>query len=154
DPIRQEDYYRFAAALGGVRFGERESVSEAGADAARRRCKSLARTINAIKNRKAAEEPAQRHALLMELARLDAERALGSGGRAHVVTPGQPSFFHVLARGDYRQPGATVAPGGIAAVASVPSNFGLAAEAPEAKRRIALARWITDPRHPLTARVI
>jgi hypothetical protein len=154
DPIRQEDYYRLAAALGGVRFGERQSVSEAGAEASRLRSKALAWQITALKNRKSAEEPARRPALLLELVRLEARRGLWAGGPAHVVTPRQPPVFHVLARGDYRQPGAVVAPAGIAAVTGPPADFGLAPDAPEAQRRKALARWITDPRHPLTARVI
>ena len=154
DPIRQEDYYRFAAALGGVRFGERESLSDAGAEAARRHVKALAGQIRALKNQKAALEPASRPALLLELLRLEAKLGLRSGGPAHVVTPRQPPVCHILARGDYRQPGAIVAPGGIAAVTGPPAEFGLAPDAPEAARRKALARWITDPRHPLTARVI
>src|SRR6185312_2205586 len=78
----------------------------------------------------------------------------GSGGSAHVVVPRQPPVFHILARGDYRQPGAAVVPAGIAAIAGPPADFGQSADAPEAERRKALARWITDPRHPLTARVI
>jgi hypothetical protein len=154
DPIRQEDYYRFAAALGGVRLGERESLSQPGGEAARHRSKSLARQITALKNRKAAEEPARRPALLLELGRLESQLGLWSTGPALVVTPRQPPLFHILERGDYRLPGPTVTPAGIAAVTGLPADFGLAADAPEAERRKALARWITDPRHPLTARVI
>jgi hypothetical protein len=152
DPVRQEDYYRFAAALGGVRFGDRESLSDAGVEAARVRTKALRRQITATKNRKAALEPQRRSPLAQEVARLEAQRRLEEGGRAHVVTPRQPAVFHILARGDYRQPGAVIAPGGIAAVAS--ADFGLRPDAPEGERRQALARWITDPANPLPARVI
>jgi hypothetical protein len=155
DPIRQEDYYRFAAALGGVRFGERESQSTAGAESARRRCKSLARQITELKNQKAAEgEAGPRQTLALRIARLEASRRLCAGGEAHVVTPRQPAVFHILERGDYRQPKATVAAGGIGAVVGPSADFGLAPEAPDAARRKALAAWITDARNPLTARVI
>src|SRR5262249_7460850 len=131
-----------------------ESISRPGAEAARRQSKELLRQITALKNRKAAEEPAERPSLLLELARLEARRRLCSGGTAHVVVPRQPAVFHILARGDYRQKGATAPRAGIAAAAGPRADFGLAADAPEAERRNALARWITDPRHPLTARVI
>ena len=51
----------------------------------------------------------------------------------------------ILARGDFRQPGEVVAPG-------VPDLLlPLASDAPPDRR--ALAGWLTDPRHPLTARV-
>ena len=117
DPIPQKEYYRFAAALGGVRFGERESVSEAGAEAARRRSKALARQITDLKNRKAAEETRPPTGVgSWSWPGWKPARGLWSGGPAHVVTPRQPPVVHVLARGDYRKPGAIVAPAGIAAV--------------------------------------
>ena len=36
----------------------------------------------------------------------------------------------------------------------MPLADALAADAPESARRTALAQWLTDPRHPLTARVL
>jgi hypothetical protein len=74
--------------------------------------------------------------------------------RAPVVYAGRftsPEPTHRLQRGDATQPREVVAP---AALASFGEPLKLAAEAPEAQRRLALAKWITDPRHPLTARVI
>src|SRR5204862_6859618 len=47
-----------------------------------------------------------------------------------------------------------VSPAGIAAVSGVSPDWPLSNDAPEAERRKALARWITDSRNPLTARVI
>ena len=46
------------------------------------------------------------------------------------------------------------APGGIASVVGVSSEFHLPADAPEAQRRLALASWLTSPKNPLFARVI
>jgi hypothetical protein len=60
----------------------------------------------------------------------------------------------VLARGDFRQPGEVVGPRGIASVAGVSTDWGLADNAPEADRRKALAEWIAHPNNPLTPRVI
>lgn len=53
------------------------------------------------------------------------------------------SFVHE--RGDWRAQGEQVHAG-------VPDRFAFAGE-PEPTDRLALARWLTDPRHPLTARV-
>jgi mono/diheme cytochrome c family protein len=76
--------------------------------------------------------------------------------RALTEVPGKvpPTFlFH---RGDPDQPKQQIAPGGLAvlepslalAVPSKPTPAGTTS------RRLALANWLTDPRHPLTARVI
>ncbi len=78
----------------------------------------------------------------------------GFSGVAHVVIPKQPPPIALLDRGDYREPREVVAPAGLKALTGLPSDFGLATDAPEARRREALARWLTDPRNPLTARVI
>ncbi|MGV3721194.1 MAG: DUF1553 domain-containing protein, partial [Actinomycetota bacterium] len=52
---------------------------------------------------------------------------------------------YLLMRGDYRSPGEEVKP-------NVPSVFGsLPADAPQ--NRLALARWLVDPKQPLTGRV-
>ncbi|HEY5314898.1 MAG TPA: DUF1553 domain-containing protein [Pirellulales bacterium] len=58
----------------------------------------------------------------------------------------QPRATHVLARGQYDQPGEQVKPG-------VPKALGvLPAGAP--RNRLGLARWLVDPANPLTARVL
>jgi hypothetical protein len=63
---------------------------------------------------------------------------------------------HVLRRGDYLNPGAEVQPGALT-VLSVPRPFDWKAPPAGAKtsgRRLAFARWLTQPGHPLTARVV
>jgi hypothetical protein len=62
----------------------------------------------------------------------------------------QPGPVHRLARGDPLQPREIVGPD----TTSILGTLGLAADAPEAKRRVALANWIIDPKNPLTARVM
>jgi hypothetical protein len=56
-----------------------------------------------------------------------------------------------LHRGDPMQPRETIAPG---SPARLPARLTLSADAGESDRRLALAAWITDPRNPLTARVL
>jgi hypothetical protein len=65
----------------------------------------------------------------------------------------KPPLGKVLLRGDYNKPGPTVRPGVPEVLA--PPGFQLTAK-PGYKttgQRLALARWLTDPAHPLTARV-
>jgi hypothetical protein len=59
---------------------------------------------------------------------------------------GDPRPTHVLARGLYDQPGEEVSP-------NVPAFLSLPLPASDPPNRLALARWLVDPRHPLTARV-
>jgi hypothetical protein len=62
---------------------------------------------------------------------------------------------HLLKRGDWRHPGKEVAPGFLSALDDRPAH--LAAPRPGAAttgRRAELARWLTSPDNPLTARVM
>lgn len=58
----------------------------------------------------------------------------------------EPRTTHVLLRGEWDQKGDPVEPGVIEGLASWPEG--------EPHNRIGLARWITSPDHPLTARVL
>ena len=64
---------------------------------------------------------------------------------------GPPEVTYRLNRGDPTQPREPVAPGSLTEFGE---PFTLPAETPDAERRLALAKWITRPDHPLTARVI
>jgi hypothetical protein len=55
----------------------------------------------------------------------------------------RPTF--ILKRGAYDQPGEAVTPDSPAALPAFPAHL--------PRNRLGLARWLTDPRHPLTARV-
>jgi len=61
-----------------------------------------------------------------------------------------PAPTHLLRRGDPMQPEAEVSPSGLGAVKPALS---MNATTPEPERRLALARWIADPNHPLAPRV-
>ncbi len=66
----------------------------------------------------------------------------------------QPAPTHRLVRGEVTSPAEAVAPGPIAIIKTPNSTFDLKPDAPEGKRRIKLAQWLADSRHPLTARVM
>jgi hypothetical protein len=74
--------------------------------------------------------------------------------KAYAVTPKEAAVAHVLTRGSPFQPGEAVAPGGVAAIQGLEASFDVAKDAPEAERRVALARWIAHPDNPLFARVM
>ena len=172
DPIAQKEYYQIAAALGGTYHGpERESLPAPAAVQAQQERERLDRQIAALRERLAVSENLgrtagqtggpdltarhqERQRIAAEIGRLESRSRLLAGGPAHVTVPRDPGVFHVLARGDWQQKREPVVPAGIAAVSGVKPDWGLKPDAAEGERRKALAAWITDPRNPLTARVI
>jgi hypothetical protein len=101
-----------------------------------------------------ANERAERERLKQSLANLRAQVAKPAKKMCYAVAPRQSAPARLLVRGDSRQPGEIVAAGGLSAAAGLSADFHLPPDAPEGDRRAALARWITDPRNPLFARVI
>ena len=80
--------------------------------------------------------------------------------RALTETVGKPGaqprtfLFH---RGDHRQPKQEVAPGGLTVTAPQGARFAIEgddAQITTSGRRLAFARWLTNGRHPLVARVL
>ncbi len=63
-----------------------------------------------------------------------------------------PPETHVLLRGKATRPGIIAPPGVPVVLASQQPEF-LPASERTSRRRLSLARWLTDPKHPLTARV-
>jgi hypothetical protein len=75
--------------------------------------------------------------------------------RAFFDLPGEPKT-HLLRRGDYLNPGPEVAPGTLS-VLDTPRPFAWSPPPKDARtsgRRLAFAEWLTQPGHPLTARVL
>ncbi len=63
----------------------------------------------------------------------------------------QPGPTFRLHRGDPLMPKEEITPGGLSQLGA---KLELPKDAPESERRAALAKWLTDPRNPLTARVM
>jgi Protein of unknown function (DUF1553)/Protein of unknown function (DUF1549)/Planctomycete cytochrome C/Concanavalin A-like lectin/glucanases superfamily len=72
---------------------------------------------------------------------------------AYAVSPREAGAMRVQIRGNPNQPGDLVAPGGVASIVGPGVEFGLPADAPEARRRERLASWIAGRDNPLFARV-
>ncbi|MGI8980782.1 MAG: PSD1 and planctomycete cytochrome C domain-containing protein [Pirellulaceae bacterium] len=69
---------------------------------------------------------------------------------------GEPSPMFMYRRGNYQTPGALVGPGVPAVLTSANQKFEILSPWPGAKstgRRLAFAKWLTQPEQPLTARV-
>jgi hypothetical protein len=155
DPISQEEYYQFSAALGGTYQGdEREVLTDSGRPIIRKRVAALRRETESLAAREKAADGGTKPALAAKRSRLESVLRLLEGGPVHTTRPKQPGPWHVLARGDYRKPGAIVGTGGLAALRGLSADWRLSKDAPEAERREALARWVADPNNPLTPRVI
>ena len=72
---------------------------------------------------------------------------------SHKPTP-TPRVVHMLKRGDIRKPAEVAEPGSVSCLPGLPEAFDLPAQHAEGARRAALAAWISNPRNPLTWRVI
>ena len=90
-----------------------------------------------------------------EIARIDAELSKTKKRKVYAVKPSKAPVTHLLVRGSPFELGEKVSAGGVSSVTgSMPSNFGLNPDAPDAERRKKLALWISAPDNPLFARVI
>jgi hypothetical protein len=66
----------------------------------------------------------------------------------------QPEPTHRLHRGDHMNPREVVAPDALSVFKDKLGSLNLPPDAPEQQRRLAFAKWLTDPRNPLPARVM
>jgi hypothetical protein len=184
DPILTEDYYRIKAALDGVSHGQRplaspQQIAERAAavkpheqqrDAANKekgalektileRAKAAGTTEDKNENTIASNATAEESAKLAELKKtIDAANAaigkvpgFQNAWLPQFQQPGKPTT--VFKGGDPMKPGDVVKPSALAVLPTV-DPYELAENAPERERRLALAKWITSDRNPLTARVL
>ena len=162
DPILQKDFYRFAAYFdsideSGIRGAERSAapVLRLPNPADAERTTQLAAAVTAAENelatQKSATPPAAKEALDAAHSALAAARkardAFTEGVPEVMVLKerAKPRETYVLERGEYGRRGARVEAGTPGFLPPLP------ADAPG--NRLTLARWLTDPANPLTARV-
>jgi Protein of unknown function (DUF1553)/Protein of unknown function (DUF1549) len=67
---------------------------------------------------------------------------------------GKPRPVHILKRGDINKPGTEAKPGALECVPGLEAHFRLTDSDNEGSRRVALARWVSDPKNVLTWRSI
>ena len=102
--------------------------------------------------------PAERSSALelrAELERLRARReAIPDPQKIYAADVSQPGLTYLLERGDPNAKLEKVSAGGLSCVPTLSPEFGLDADAPEADRRVRLAKWMANPRNPIFARTM
>lgn len=101
-------------------------------------------------------EERTRHAELTKR-RLDADREIARLSSQQMAYMGQfakPDPIYFLKRGDVMQRQEEMTAGSLGCIPGLSDTLDLPAESKEPERRFALAKWLTDPRNPLTPRVM
>jgi len=101
-----------------------------------------------------ADERQQREQLRVELGRLIAASTRPVPQKVYAGMFTAPEPIYLLKRGDVMQRGEEVSPGALACLPGLSADLALDPKEGEPGRRLALARWITDPKNPLTPRVL
>ena len=163
DPVTQEHYYSLQAVFAALDRADRPYDADP-AVAHRRRALQLRRREIAVDCHGATGGRLQPNwpASDAEISKLPPASLVycgmvytGSGAfRGTGSDGGRPREIHILRRGDVRNPGPLVGPGTVPVIQGVAWRFDLPKESREGDRRVALARWITDGRNPLTWRSI
>ena len=148
DPITQDDYYSLQAVFAGVERAERAYDPDPQVN--------LLRQALHIAQRLRPQETLLGE---IEIATLPPLRFVYAAASDFIPDgshkpPGGPRPVHVLKRGDIHTRGAAALPGTLACVRALPGRFELANPCNEGARRAALAKWLSDPRNPLTYRSI
>lgn len=155
DPVTQRDYYALQAFLSGVRYEDRPFHSPA-AETARARINELQQQQAEAEAELAAEPTEERRGQLEQEIAAVKQKVAAETVRTRVFAGSfhQPDEVYLLSRGDPEQPGDVMRPESLYAFEDQLQPVALAQGAGDQTRRMALAHWITDPAHPLTARVI
>jgi hypothetical protein len=174
DPIPHRDYHRLLAVFKGafdehdwmksnwhgtLSMGARTDrdapyVSTAERRAWEAKCGELDGQIAALRAGAGSGEPSEE--AKKQIASLEAQRPPEPKIRA-LWDRGDPSPTYIYRRGDYLTPGREVGPGVPSVLTDGKTPFDVQPPWPGAKqtgRRLAFARWLTRPDHPLTARVL
>lgn len=166
DPIPQRDYYRLAALLKDA-YDEHDWLPPAQRRlttvSSEERSDYLAR--KGAWEKSLEELKAKLERTTEEERRAELQKKIESLEQAAPQEPmiralwsrGDPSPTFVLLRGNYLMPGREVGPGVLSVLSDGQTPLDIAAPWPNATstgRRLALARWLTQPDHPLTHRVI
>ncbi|MDB5313108.1 MAG: hypothetical protein JWO38_7310 [Gemmataceae bacterium] len=162
DPIPHEDYYQLLAFIRNVRTynGSRQEPEAGGfvplgdRAAIDKKLSTIAAGVKPLREQLAkAKDGAERRRLETEIDRIINDGVAGLEW-ALAVRDGAPKQTQVLLRGNPGTPGAEVQPGFPRVLGAPPPVITPPAHGRSSGRRLALAKWIASPTHPLTARVM
>jgi len=101
------------------------------------------------------EEKGQQERISAELDQLKVRaQELNPTQNAYIGQFTEAEPIYLLRRGDVMQRGEAVTPGALSQIKTISADLVPNPSAAEPERRLALARWISDPHNPLTARVL
>jgi hypothetical protein len=166
DPLPQRDYFRLTAALKdaldehdwlGPEPRQLPFVTTAERQAWELHKQQIDARLAPLKQQlETTSDEAAKKKLQDEIAAIEKERQPEPKIRA-LWSRGDPSPTYLLKRGNYLTPGGEIGPGVPSVLTNGQTPFQIEPPWPGAKttgRRLALARWLTAPDHPLTARVM
>ena len=165
DPLPQRDYYRLAATLKdaydehdwlGPEVRQLNTIKPQERLTWERHKQQIDERVALKKQLEAQQDEAAKKKLQEQIKQVEAERQPEPTIRA-LWSRGNPSPTYVLKRGNYLTPGSEVGPGVPSVLTDGKTCFHVEPPWPGAKatgRRLALARWLTAPNNPLTARVM
>jgi mono/diheme cytochrome c family protein len=151
DPILQKDYYRLQAFMAAT---EQHDISLAPPEAQaawKAKSEPLQQRIKSLKKQLREAKEEERRGILEEIERLEDELPPPLSGINTVQNATEPTRIHVLRRGEFDKKGDPVGMRFPTVLVSDDLD-----ELPPATPhpRSELARWLADPRHPLTPRVM
>jgi len=170
DPVSQREYYSLTAIFKDA-YDEHDWLKSQGPRTLKHVTTSERKAWEANENRIEKEIKALKQALETkpdEAGKKELESKIGQAESRRDPEPriralwsrGEPSPAWILRRGDYLKPGPPVWPDVPAILAAEGFSFRSTIEETDGRsdlkagRRLAFARWVTHPQHPLTARVI
>ena len=150
DDFPQVDYYRLQAFLAGTRAQNHILADKQTQDAWQKRTSAMTKEITRLKAGLAKADGTAKQTLKTKLAAAQSQLPAPLPATCS-VHEGERSEVHVLKRGMIERQGKRVEAGFPTALVGAGSVDLVGAA--KRKPRLALARWLTDPDHPLTARV-
>jgi hypothetical protein len=150
DPIRHTDYYRLQAFFAATHSEDVSLATEQEQSAWKAKTEAVKAEMQQIRKAMRGLTGPAREQMEQKLKQTEARMPSPLPALFSVANDfSRASPIHVLARGEYNRPGAIVR--------MRPLGVLLPEDAPELETRhprTALAKWVADPNHPLTARVI
>jgi hypothetical protein len=148
DPITQEDYYSLQAVFAGIDRADRPIPSPSRPPRGKGQGEGESPSPSGRGQGEGAS-PSAKSPLVVFAAATDFKPE-----GQFTPTKGKPRPIHLLKRGNETDPGPEVGPGTCGYLLELDARFDIDPTADEGARRVALARWLTDKRNPLTWRSI
>ena len=151
DPIRQSDYYRIQAYFSAVHDKDISKATPEEQKAWKEKAEPLEAAIKKLRSAMKGRTPDEREAILKKIEDMQEQMPEPLPALFTVTAdPAKATPVHLLARGDYQHKGDLVGPRPLGVL--LPESAPETGDVPNPRTQ--LAKWITDPENPLTARVM